>query len=99
MVEEFQKRRDIVTKYISETPGVSAPKPKGAFYAFMNFDANMTDEEFAMYLMKEAEVVVTPGDSFGAAGKNHVRISFATSTQDVEKGMARIKAAMEKLKK
>ncbi|MEM4262519.1 MAG: pyridoxal phosphate-dependent aminotransferase [Thermoplasmata archaeon] len=99
MVQEFQKRRDIVTKYISETPGASAPKPKGAFYAFMKFDADMTDEEFAMYLMKEAGVVVTPGDSFGAAGRGHVRISFATSTQDVEKGMAGIKAAMEKLKK
>jgi len=99
MVEEFQKRRDIVTKYISETPGASAPKPKGAFYAFMKFDADMTDEEFAMYLMKEAGVVVTPGDSFGAAGKGHVRISFATSTKDVEKGMAGIKAAMGKLKK
>jgi aspartate aminotransferase len=99
MIEEFQKRRDIVSKYIAETPGVSAPKPKGAFYAFMKFDADMTDEEFAMYLMKEAGVVVTPGESFGAAGRGHVRISFATATEDVEKGMAGIKAAMEKLMK
>ncbi|MDH4123177.1 MAG: pyridoxal phosphate-dependent aminotransferase [Thermoplasmata archaeon] len=97
MIDEFKKRRDIVYKYIQETSGASAPQPKGAFYAFMKFDADMTDEEMAMYLMKDAEVVVTPGDSFGAAGKKHVRISFATATSDVEKGMAGIKAALEKL--
>jgi len=98
MINEFRIRRDIVEKYIEETPGVSAPKPRGAFYAFMKFDAKMTDEEYAMYLMKEAGVVITPGESFGAAGKGHVRISFATSTKDVENGMVGIKAAMMKLK-
>lgn len=97
MVREFRKRRDIVYKYIEETPRVSAPKPRGAFYAFMKFDADMTDEEMAMYLMNDAGVVVTPGASFGEAGKGHVRISFATATEDVEKGMAGIKTAMEKL--
>jgi aspartate aminotransferase len=97
MVKEFEVRRDIVDKSIKETPHVSAPRPVGAFYAFMKFDAKMTDEEMAMFLMKEAGVVVTPGDSFGATGKGHVRISFATSTEEVKKGMAGIKSAMEKL--
>lgn len=97
MVKEFEIRRNIVDKAIKETPHVSAPRPVGAFYAFMKFDARMTDEEMAMYLMKEAGVVITPGDSFGAAGKGHVRISFATSTDEVKKGMADIKTAMEKL--
>ena len=97
MVKEFQARRDIVDKFIKETPHVSAPRPVGAFYAFMKFDAKMTDEEMAMFLMDKAGVVVTPGDSFGAAGKGHVRISFATSTEEVKKGMAGIKAAMENI--
>jgi len=97
MVKEFEVRRDIVDKFIKETPHVSAPRPVGAFYAFMKFDVKMTDEEMAMYLMKDAGVVVTPGDSFGPNGKGHVRISFATSTEEVKKGMAGIKSAMEKL--
>jgi aspartate aminotransferase len=100
MVREFQKRRDIVDKYLRETEHVSAPKPVGAFYAFAKFDqkitSKMNDEEIALYLAKEANVVTTPGDSFGPSGKGHVRISFATSTADVERGMAGIKAAMEK---
>jgi len=97
MVSAFQKRRDIVYKFIEETKGASAPKPKGAFYAFMKFDAPMSDMDMAMYLMNEAEVVTTPGDAFGEMGKSHLRISFATSTEDVEKGMAGIQAALEKL--
>jgi len=101
MVKEFKKRRDIVDKSLKETKHVSAPKPFGAFYAFPKFDqkvtSKMSDEEIALYLAKEANVVTTPGDSFGPSGKGHVRISFATSTADVERGMAGIKAAMEKL--
>jgi aspartate aminotransferase len=101
MVKEFQKRRDIVDSYLKEIPHVSAPKPFGAFYAFVKFDekvtSKMSDEEIALYIAKESGVVTTPGDAFGPSGKGHVRISFATSTADVEKGMAGIKAAMEKL--
>lgn len=101
MVKEFQKRRDIVDRYLKEIPHVSAPKPFGAFYAFVKFDdkvtSKMSDEAIALYIAKESGVVTTPGDSFGPSGKGHVRISFATSTADVEKGMTGIKAAMEKL--
>ena len=101
MVKEFQKRRDIVDRYLKEIPHVSAPKPFGAFYAFVKFDkevtSKMSDEAIALYIAKESGVVTTPGDSFGPSGKGHVRISFATSTADVEKGMAGIKAAMEKI--
>jgi aspartate aminotransferase len=101
MVKEFQKRRDIVDRYLKEIPHVSAPKPFGAFYAFVKFDkkvtSKMNDEEIALYIAKEAGAVTTPGDAFGPSGKGHVRLSFATSTADVEKGMAGIKAAMEKI--
>jgi len=101
MVKEFQKRRDIVDRCLKETDHVSAPKPQGAFYAFVRFDekvtSTMNDEEIALYLANEAGAVTTPGISFGPSGKGHVRLSFATSTAEVEKGMAGIKAAMEKL--
>jgi aspartate aminotransferase len=101
MVKEFQKRRDIVDSALKTIPHVSAPKPFGAFYAFVKFDekvtSKMSDEEIALYIAKESGVVTTPGDSFGPSGKGHVRLSFATSTTDVEKGMAGIRAAMEKL--
>jgi len=97
MVSEFRKRRDIVDRFIKETPGASAPRPRGAFYAFMKFDADMSDQDMAMHILNESSVLTTPGSAFGDMGRGHLRISFATSTEEVEKGMAGIKSALEKL--
>ncbi len=106
MVSEFQRRRNYVLMRLQSLPHVSCFKPQGAFYLFPNFSFYY-DKEFkntkirnsyglAYYLLKEAKVAVVPGDSFGA--DNYLRISYATSLENLEKGMDRIIQALQNLK-
>ena len=94
MVKEFQERRDLVMKLIGEIPQFHCDVPKGAFYAFPRFDSDMTSEQMALYLMDKAEVAVTGGAAFGAAGEKHLRISYATSKENITEGLGRIKKAL-----
>jgi aspartate aminotransferase len=94
MVKEFQERRDLVMKLIGEIPQLHCDVPKGAFYAFPRFDSDMTSEQMALHLMDRAEVAVTGGAAFGAAGENHLRISYATSKENIIEGLGRIKKAL-----
>jgi aspartate/methionine/tyrosine aminotransferase len=106
MVSEFQRRRNYVLMRLQSIPDVSCFKPQGAFYIFPNFSAYY-EKEFqgtqirnsygmAYYLLKEAMVAIVPGDSFGA--DDYIRISYAASMEDLEKGMDRIIEALPKLK-
>ena len=66
-------------------------RPQGAFYAFPSVEATGLDgDEFATRLLKEQKVAVVPGSAFGAAGKNHVRCSYATSQEDLATAIERI---------
>ncbi|MCX7973945.1 MAG: pyridoxal phosphate-dependent aminotransferase [Candidatus Aminicenantes bacterium] len=106
MVAEFQRRRNYCLMKLRTIPHVSCFKPQGAFYLFPNFSYYYDKEAegmqirnsygLAYYLLKEARVAVVPGDSFGA--DNYIRISYATSMENLEKGMDRIIAAIAKLK-
>jgi len=106
MVSEFQRRRNYVLMRLQSIPDVSCLKPQGAFYIFPNFSAYY-EKEFqgtqirnsygmAYYLLKEVKVAIVPGDSFGA--DDYIRISYAASMEDLEKGMDRIIEALPKLK-
>jgi aspartate aminotransferase len=106
MREVFSKRLDYVCQVISETPGLSlSVKPKGAFYAFIRIDgligkgtAGLTIKsaaDFATYLLEKFDLAVVPGEAFGDAGA--IRISFALSDQQLEKGLKRLKMAAESL--
>lgn len=106
MVSEFQRRRNYVLVRLQSIPGVSCHKPQGAFYLFPNFSATY-EKEFnntiirnsyglAYYLLKEAKVAIVPGDAFGA--DDCIRISYATSMENLEKGMDRITRAVSQLK-
>lgn len=106
MVAEFQRRRNYCLMRLRTIPHVSCFKPQGAFYLFPNFSYYYDKEaegmqirnsySLAYYLLKEAKVAVVAGDSFGA--DNYIRISYATSMENLEKGMDRIIAAIAKLK-
>lgn len=106
MVAEFQRRRNYCLMRLRSIPHVSCFKPQGAFYLFPNFSYYYDKEAegmqirnsygLAYYLLKEAKVAVVPGDSFGA--DNYIRISYATSMENLEKGMDRIIQAISKLK-
>lgn len=106
MTAEFQRRRNYVLMRLQTMPNVSCFKPQGAFYLFPNF-SHYYDKEFnnvqirnsyglAYYLLKEANVAIVPGDAFGA--DEHIRISYATSMDNLEKGMDRIAEALSRLK-
>lgn len=91
MVNEFQERRDLIMKLMKEIPALHCDKPKGAFYVFPRYEGKMNSEEMALYLMDKAEVALTGGGSFGSAGEQHLRISYATNKQNIQTGMERIK--------
>lgn len=105
MAREFDKRRKVIVAALNAIPGINCPMPGGAFYVFPNvsalygrkYDGRTIDssDSFAEYLLYEAKVAVVPGSGFGA--DTNVRLSYATSMENIEKGIARIAEAAAKL--
>jgi aspartate/methionine/tyrosine aminotransferase len=92
MVEEYKSRRNILIKGLNELEGVSCIVPKGAFYAFANIKAlDMSSEDAAKAIIKEVQVVTTPGSAFGSAGEGYLRLSFASNTEDIIEALSRFK--------
>lgn len=89
MCKAFEKRRDYVYKAFNKIEGLSAVKPEGAFYIFVNHSTIEEDSlKFASDLLEETGVAVVPGIGFGSAG--HFRFSFATSMENIQEGINRI---------
>lgn len=94
MNHAFKGRRDFVVRALNSMPGVSCLPGDGTFYAFAEVSRAMAalgcrdDNEFAELLLNDAGVAVVPGSGFGAPG--HVRLSFATSMETLEKALDRI---------
>ncbi len=98
MVEEFDKRRLLVNRRLSEIEGVKCVLPKGAFYVFPNIEAfGMSSEDLAQFLLKEGRVTVVPGSAFGSYGEGHIRISYAVAYRQLEEAFDRIEKAVESL--
>ncbi|HII66539.1 MULTISPECIES: pyridoxal phosphate-dependent aminotransferase [Thermococcus] len=98
MRKEYEKRRKLVLEHLKEMPHIKAFEPKGAFYVFANITGTgMKSEEFAEWLLDKAGVVVIPGTAFGPAGEGYIRISYATSQENLLEAMARMKKALEEL--
>ena len=94
MVKEFEERRDLIMKLMKDIPQFHCDTPKGAFYVFPRYEGKMSSEEMAMWLMDKAEVATTGGGSFGKAGEQHIRISYATNKKNIQEGMERVKKAL-----
>ncbi|MGH7808973.1 MAG: pyridoxal phosphate-dependent aminotransferase [Candidatus Binatia bacterium] len=105
MVGEFEKRRNVIVDKLNAIPGIRCLKPEGAFYVFPNITPWIGKTangkklgspcDVADYLLEEAKVAGVPGEDFGS--RAHIRFSYATSLEDIEKGCARIRAAVAKL--
>ncbi|MBZ5595622.1 MAG: pyridoxal phosphate-dependent aminotransferase [Acidobacteriia bacterium] len=101
MLAEYRKRRDFVIRRLREIPGVKCAEPKGAFYAYPNVGTALGKKgilntlQFSEKLLAEAHVAVVPGEAFGT--HQHVRISYATSMQELERGLDRIHQFIEAL--
>ena len=89
MVNSFDERRKLIHKRLNEIDGISCIEPEGAFYAFPDISRiGMTSMEFSSRLLDEALVAVVPGIAFGS--DRHIRLSYAASIHDIERGMDRI---------
>ncbi|MCC6587941.1 MAG: pyridoxal phosphate-dependent aminotransferase [Bryobacterales bacterium] len=94
MLAEYTRRRAFVIDRLRKIPGFSVQEPKGAFYAYPNAGQAMKSLgigsalELAERLLKEAHVAVVPGEAFGT--DEHIRISYATSIAELERGLDRI---------
>jgi aspartate aminotransferase len=95
MYDAFAERRDYVVDRIADIDGLSAPRPQGAFYAFLEPDVDVDDLAFAKYLCREHDVVLAPGSAFGEAGVGRLRLSFASSLERLEAGFDRIEAGLQ----
>jgi aspartate aminotransferase len=101
MLAEYRRRRDFVIPRLRQIPGVECSMPAGAFYAYPNLRGALdrgglrTPLEFADRLLKEAHVAVVPGEAFGT--DHHVRMSYATSMKELERGLERIHNFVAKL--
>ncbi len=97
MREAFEARRDYVYEEFNKIAGLSASKPTGAFYIFVNHKEIENDSmKFALSLLEKENVAVVPGVGFGSEG--YFRFSFATSMQNLEAGIKRIKKFVENYK-
>ena len=106
MRKAFERRRDLIVNLAKEVPGFEVNKPEGAFYLFPKCsyyygkaDGNNTikdADDLAMYLLEKAHVACVGGTSFGAP--ECIRMSYATSDENIVEAIKRIKEALAKLK-
>ncbi len=106
MIREFHSRRDIIVDALNDIEGISCKNPGGAFYVFPNVtracrNLNLKDsKELQKYLLYEAGVAVLARTCFGRKNEEenqeYIRLSYATSRENILEGVKRIKEAVEK---
>ena len=106
MIDIFKKRRDLLYELLKQVPGFDVWKSPGTFYMFPNIEGVLkltglkNAKELADTLLEKYGVVVLPGTAFpDKAGEGFIRFSFATSFDDIRKGVDRIRKAVEELSK
>lgn len=104
MRKEFERRRNYLVDELNKISGMSCKMPKGAFYAFPNVNKILSklssykinsSMDLSIYLLEKAQVALVPGSAFGAEG--YIRISYATSIDNLKKGIEKIKKALEEI--
>jgi aspartate/methionine/tyrosine aminotransferase len=95
LVDIYQRRRDCMISGIRSIPGITCQVPQGAFYVFPNIKAlGRTSRDLAQFLLDKAGVAVLPGNDFGIYGEGYLRLCYATSIENIELAIDRIKAAL-----
>lgn len=100
----FDRRRSLIVDLLNAIPGVSCPTPEGAFYAYPSVRDLMgtsiggvrveSSVDLAGVILEKAEVAVVPGEAFGTPG--YLRLSYATSDENITEGLARIASLLGK---
>lgn len=100
MVEAFRKRRELVVSKLNSISGIECKKPAGSFYVFPDVSKCYNEVvkgsvDFAAQLLEKEKVAIIPGEAFGA--DKNIRISYATSEDQIRKGIERIKHFVENM--
>jgi len=91
MVATYARRRDLVVEGLNRISGISCITPESTFYAFPNISSfGMSSWEFARHMVEKHKVAMVPGSIFGENGEGYVRISFATSSANLQEALKRI---------
>ena len=99
MHNEYRKRRDLIVRELNSIESINCVMPGGAFYVFINIKkTNMTSEQFCDYILKDANVAILPGTSFGRFGEGYVRMCYAVKQERIVDAVERIRNSMKKLK-
>lgn len=99
MMEEFTRRRKAIVDGLNSIDGITCLAPGGAFYAWPNITGTgMSSREVADHLLMEAGVATLPGTAFGPTGEGYIRFSYATSVENIEAAVERIRGAMDNKK-
>jgi aspartate/methionine/tyrosine aminotransferase len=98
MVTEFKARRDVIVDGLNAIPEISCLRPRGAFYVFPNIrKLGKSSREVADHLLYQGGVAALSGTAFGKYGEGYLRLSYANSVANIEKALARIRAAVTTL--
>jgi len=96
MVAEYRRRRDYFARRIDAIGHIAYALPDGAFYFFADFSHDIAakkfndDNQLAMDILEKLNIILVPGSAFGAP--NHLRISYATSMEDLRAGLDKLEA-------
>ncbi len=97
MVKSYRRRRNFIVQSFNEI-GLACHVPGGAFYAFPSIESTgLSSQEFGEQLLHKEGVAVVPGDVFGESGEGHIRCSYATSLQQLQEAIKRIKRFVDSL--
>lgn len=97
MRQEYEKRKVLVAQKLNEIQGLTTPPCEGAFYFFPRFEHSLTSQQMTEHLFNKG-IMVRSGTEYGAGGQKHFRICFATSMENLEVGINRLKQALDELK-
>ena len=100
MVKTFSKRRDLIVKELSKIPELTYSKPDGAFYLLVDVSKlGLSGDEFAKVLLEKKYVATVPAKAFGDAYADYIRISYATSEDNIIEGVRRISELVQEIKR
>jgi aspartate/methionine/tyrosine aminotransferase len=97
MVEQYQRRREIIVEGLNKLPGVSCLKPQGAFYVFPNIKKVGKSSQEIANLFLDYGVAVLPGSAFGKYGEGYLRLSYANSIPNIKRALERMGKALESI--
>ncbi len=94
MVRAFGRRRSSVLQNLGGIEGLGIVPPRGAFYVYPKLESSISATEFCSFLLEEYGVATVPGIGFSSCGEHDFRLSYATSDDQLQEGLSRIKDAL-----